>query len=46
MAHSAKYATVKKYYDKGLWNIQMVRNAVAKNWITAEEFTEITGQEY
>lgn len=44
--HSPKYAKVKKYYDKGLWTISMVADAVEKGWITAEEFEEITGQPY
>ena len=43
---SKKFNTVKNYYDKKLWNITMVRNAVVKGWITEEEFTEITGEEY
>lgn len=43
---SVKYEKVKKYYDKGLWNLEMVRNAVVKKWITAEEFKEITGEDY
>ena len=43
---SKKFATVKKYYDKGLWNAHAVHNAVVKGWITEEEFTEITGQPY
>lgn len=47
---SAKYEKVKKYYDKGLWSIEMVRNAVtnpkSNPWITAEEFKEITGEDY
>lgn len=43
--HSAKYAKVKGYFDRGLWNEVMVRNA-AKNpkaapWITEEEAEEI-----
>ena len=41
---SEKYQKVKKYYDSGLWNIQMVRNAVVKKGITAEEFEEITNE--
>lgn len=44
--HSPKYNKVKNYYDKGLWNDEMVRNAVVKGWITAEEYTEITGKPY
>ena len=42
----AKFNKVKTYYDKGLWNKAMVRNAVAKEWITAEEYEEITGEVY
>lgn len=44
--HSPKYEKIKSYYEKGLWSIDAVRNAVAKGWITAEEFTEITGEPY
>lgn len=43
---SPKFNKVKNYYDKGLWNLTMVRNAVVKNWITAEEFEQITGEPY
>lgn len=38
--HSAKYELVKKYYDEGLWNEQMVKNAIGR-WITEEEYNEI-----
>lgn len=41
-----KFEKVKIYYDNGLWGIDRVRNAVVKNWITAEEFEEITGEPY
>ena len=44
--HSAKFEKVKSYYDKGLWGMTAVRNAVEKRWITAEEYTEITGEPY
>ncbi len=46
MAHSSKYEKVRKYYRDGLWTLDRVRNAVAKGWITAEEFEEITGEIY
>ena len=46
MEHSPKYNKVKKYYDDGLWNKVMVRNAVAKNWITVSEYQDITGEPY
>lgn len=43
--HSPKFERVKRYYDTGLWNVAMVRNA-AKNpkaspWITEAEAEEI-----
>ena len=43
---SPKYNKVKNYYDSGLWNKAMVRNAVVKGWITAEEYLEIVGEEF
>lgn len=43
---SPKFNKVKGYYDNGLWNKTMVRNAVVKGWITAEEYQEITGEEF
>lgn len=41
----SKYNKVKGYYVDGYWSIGMVRNAVGR-WITAEEYKEITGQDY
>lgn len=43
---SKKFATVKKYYDKGLWAKSAVHNAVVKKWITAEEYEMIVGEPY
>jgi len=43
---SSKYAMVKSLYDKGLWKINRVHDAVEMHWITAEEFEEITGVPY
>ena len=37
---------IKNYYDTGLWTIEWVKNAVIKGKITAEQFKEITGQDY
>ena len=42
----SKFNKVKSYYDRGLWSIHRVRDAVVKNWITAEQFEEITGNPY
>lgn len=42
---SDKFQLVKDYYDKGLWDIEKVYNAVGR-WITEDEYQEITGKEY
>ena len=44
--HSPKFNKVKNYYDRGLWNKTMVANAGVKEWITADEYEEITGEVY
>lgn len=36
---------IKKWYPR-LWTLAMVANAVVKGVITADEFKEITGQDY
>ena len=43
---SSKFEKVKGYFDRGLWNVERVRNAVVKGWITTEEFFTITGEEF
>ena len=43
---TSKFDKVKRYYDAGLWNAGRVRNAVNKGWITAEQYAEITGENY
>ena len=45
MEHSKNYGKVKRYYNLGMWNEVRVRNAVKKNWITEEEFKEITDKD-
>ena len=40
------YAGIKRNYDRGLWNKQMVGMAVRKQVITAEEYQDITGEAY
>lgn len=37
---------IKRNFDRGLWNAVMVRLAVKKGMITAEQFTAITHLEY
>ena len=43
---SKHFAEVKEFFDKGIWSEKNVRNAVVKEWITAEEFKLITGKDY
>lgn len=40
------FKQIKRNYDRKLWNIQMVKTAVAKGIITEAQFKEITGEEY
>lgn len=40
---SKHFEMVKKYYEKGLWSLERVKNAVRKGWITYEEYELITG---
>lgn len=49
--HSKKFTAVKKYYNtffngERMWDKTKVKNAVAKGWITEEEYTEITGEPF
>ena len=43
---SKKYGKVKEYFEKNLWSVDRVANAVVKGWITTEEFIIITGVKY
>ena len=40
------YETIKRNYDRGLWNKKMVAMAVKKGVITPAEYEEITGEGY
>ena len=44
--HSPKFELVKGYYDIGEWKKKAIKNAVKRNWITADEYEEITGEPY
>lgn len=46
MIHSENFEKVKRFYILKVWNETRVRNAVKMGWITEEEFTEITGNDY
>lgn len=47
---SKKYKVVEKWYTSGCFNEEtakkMVHDAVEKDWITKEEYVEITGEAY
>lgn len=43
---SSKFERLKGYYNSGFWTKEMLRNAVGKSWITADEYKEITGYDY
>ncbi len=40
------YETIKRSYEKGLWNKAMVKVAVRKGVITKEQYEEIVGEIY
>lgn len=44
--HSKNFNKVKEFYIHKLWDINRVRNAVVKGWITEDEYYEITGEIY
>lgn len=37
---------IEKWYKQGLWTLDMVKNAVEKGVITADDYEEITGEVY
>lgn len=40
------FEKIKRWYEEGLWTKAMVRNAVRKGKITAEQYEEIVGEPY
>ena len=44
--HSDNFEKVKRFYTLKVWTETRVRNAVKMGWITEDEFTEITGNDY
>lgn len=46
MAKKSKFEMVKNFYDNGLWKEKRVRDAVEKEWISPENYKEITGENY
>lgn len=43
--HSPRFETVKRYYDRGTWNVTRLEAAVRCGWITEAEREEIIGGE-
>lgn len=40
------FDTIKRNFDRGLWNKVMVKMAVKKGIITKEQYKEIIGEDY
>lgn len=40
------YSIFAMYYPMGLFTIDQCKDAVSVNWITPEQFKQITGQDY
>lgn len=40
------FETIKKNYDRKLWSKAMVKTAVKKGVISAEQYRTITGEDY
>ena len=40
------YPEIKEWYEAGYWTKTMVKNAVIKKRITADEYQTITGDDY
>lgn len=40
------FEQIKRNFDRKLWNAKMVAVAVKKGVITAEQYKEITGEDY
>ena len=40
------YEKIKGWYESGWWTKSMVKNAVVKEKITADEYKDITGEYY
>lgn len=39
----SNFQRYKQYYEDGLWNAEMLANAVAKGKITTQDYAEIVG---
>lgn len=37
---------IARWYAQGLWTVGMVRNAVKKDILSAQDYEEITGKKY
>lgn len=46
MSHSKNFEKIKNWYSRKMWSLEQCKNAVKKGMITAQEFTEITGEAY
>ncbi len=44
--YSTRFATIKRYYDRGIWSKEMIAKAVKLGHITSSEYEEICGEPY
>lgn len=40
------FEVIKRNYDTGMWNKKLVQMAVRNGFITADQYKEITGEDY
>ena len=40
------FERIKRFYNRDLWSIERVKEAVENNKITEKEYKEITGEDY
>lgn len=43
---SKHFEKVKDYFERNIWGIARVREAVVKQWITKSEYKKITGETF
>lgn len=43
---SPKYQLVAYYYEMRMWDLNRVKAAVVKGWVTGAEYQQITGEVY
>lgn len=42
--HSPKFQLIRRWFNRGFWNAEMVQDAVTKGWLREDERMEIVGE--